>query len=144
MTIPSWKAPPASGRVAVTALCAGLLLGSSAYGQNTANKQAAKPGTGIRAKQPVPNVLSARARPAQRPTMGPPQPGKVQQIKPTRPSKAVPLPTVVLKPGELPALVFDTPTYNFGRLRAGQDVIHDFWFTNTGTGPLEVLQVKPG
>jgi len=49
-----------------------------------------------------------------------------------------------LKPGEVPAIQFDTPTYDFGRIRAGTDVRHDFWFTNTGTGPLEILAVKPG
>ncbi|GJQ27937.1 MAG: hypothetical protein HBSAPP02_29690 [Phycisphaerae bacterium] len=52
-------------------------------------------------------------------------------------------PTVVLKPGEVPAIKFDTPTFNFGRVRAGTDVTHDFWFTNTGTGPLELLSVRP-
>lgn len=52
-------------------------------------------------------------------------------------------PTVVLKPGEVPAIKFDTPTFNFGRVRSGTDVNHDFWFTNTGTGPLELLSVRP-
>ncbi len=58
--------------------------------------------------------------------------------------RGVPKPTVVLKPGEVPAIKFDVPVYDFGRVRAGEDVIHDFWFTNTGTGPLEILRVKPG
>jgi len=38
---------------------------------------------------------------------------------------------------------FDTPTYDFGRIKAGIDVSHDFWFTNTGSGPLEIISVKP-
>ncbi len=59
-------------------------------------------------------------------------------------SAGIPEPTVVLKPGEVPAIKFDTPTYDFGRVRAGPDVVHDFWFTNTGTGPLEILKVRPG
>lgn len=59
------------------------------------------------------------------------------------PRNTVPPPTVKLKPGEVPAIQFDTPVYNFGRVRAGQEVRHDFWFTNTGTGPLEILRVKP-
>ncbi len=59
-------------------------------------------------------------------------------------SAKVPKPTVVLKPGEVPAIKFDTPVYDFGSIRAGPDVEHDFWFTNTGTGPLEILKVRPG
>ncbi len=56
----------------------------------------------------------------------------------------VPAPTVELKPGEMPGIKFDLTTYDFGRIRAGGDVIHDFWFSNTGNGPLEILRVKPG
>ena len=56
----------------------------------------------------------------------------------------VPKPTVVLKPGESPKIAFETPVLNFGRLRAGSEVRHDYWFKNTGTGPLEILAVKPG
>lgn len=55
----------------------------------------------------------------------------------------VPEPTVVLKPGEVPEIKFDTPVYDFGRVKAGPDVSHEYWFTNTGTGPLEILSVKP-
>lgn len=58
-------------------------------------------------------------------------------------AKSISKPTVVLKPGEVPGIKFDTPEYEFGRVRAGKDIIHDFWFTNTGTGPLELLRVKP-
>ena len=56
----------------------------------------------------------------------------------------IPEPTVTLKPGEVPAIKFDMMTYDFGRIQAGGDVIHDFWFTNTGNGALELLRVKPG
>jgi len=63
----------------------------------------------------------------------------------TRPKRRVstPKPTVKLKPGEVPNIRFDTPTYNFGRVRGGTPIVHDFWFTNTGNGPLEILRVKP-
>ena len=61
-----------------------------------------------------------------------------------KPGLVPPKPTVVLKPGEVPKIEFDTPTYDFGRVKAGQTITHDFWFTNTGTGPLEILQVRPG
>ncbi|MBK8269952.1 MAG: DUF1573 domain-containing protein [Planctomycetes bacterium] len=43
----------------------------------------------------------------------------------------------------MPGIRFDTPIYDFGKVRAGPDVEHDYWFTNTGTGPLEILRVKP-
>jgi len=52
-------------------------------------------------------------------------------------------PSVELKPGEEPMIEFDMPVYDFGRVKSGVDVVHDFWFTNTGTGPLEIIQVKP-
>ena len=58
--------------------------------------------------------------------------------------RGIPAPTVVLKPGEVPDIKFDAPIYNFGGIRAGPDVVHEFWFTNTGTGPLEILKVRPG
>lgn len=60
-----------------------------------------------------------------------------------KPTADIPPATVTLKPGEVPAIKFDTPIYDFGRIRAGQDVVHDFWFSNTGTGPLELLRVRP-
>ncbi|MFQ5502630.1 MAG: DUF1573 domain-containing protein [Phycisphaerae bacterium] len=53
-------------------------------------------------------------------------------------------PMITLKPGEIPKIKFDESVYQFGRVRAGTDVVHDFWYTNTGTGPLEILRVKPG
>lgn len=55
----------------------------------------------------------------------------------------VPKPTVTLKPGEVPAIEFETPMYDFGKAREGTSIRYDFWFTNTGTGPLELLRVKP-
>ena len=76
--------------------------------------------------------------------VGPPGPNAAQtDPKSARPGATVPAPTVVLKPGEVPGIRFDTPIYDFGLVRAGADIVHDFWFTNTGTGPLEILSVKP-
>ena len=40
-------------------------------------------------------------------------------------------PTVVLKPGEIPKIDFDARIHDFGRVRSGIEVVHDFWFTNT-------------
>lgn len=73
----------------------------------------------------------------------PSNPKRGTQAKP-RGTNQIPEPTVVLKPGEMPGIKFDMTTYDFGRIRAGADVVHDFWFTNTGNGPLELLRVKPG
>ena len=78
-------------------------------------------------------------------TVGPPAPtASAQQPAAVRKPADVPEPTVVLKPGEVPGIQFDTPTYDFGRIKAGPEVAHDFWFVNTGTGPLEILKVRPG
>jgi len=82
-------------------------------------------------KQPVPVELTPGASaPASQP------------VKPVQPNE-IPQPTVVLKPGETPGIAFKEPVYDFGRVRSGTDVTHDFVFTNTGTGPLEILLVKP-
>ena len=59
------------------------------------------------------------------------------------PTTGAPAPTVQLKPGEVPAIEFDTPVYDFGRVKSGDDIQHDFWFHDTGNGSLEILQVKP-
>ncbi|MCA9255991.1 MAG: DUF1573 domain-containing protein [Phycisphaerales bacterium] len=57
---------------------------------------------------------------------------------------APPVPTVQLKPGEVPAIAFETPVYDFGKAQAGTEVKHDYKFRNMGNGPLEILRVKPG
>ncbi len=64
-------------------------------------------------------------------------------VKPA-PLNEIPKPTVVLNAGEVPAVVFKEPTHDFGRVRSGTDIAQDFEFANTGTGPLEILLVKPG
>lgn len=56
--------------------------------------------------------------------------------------RPIPRPTVVLRKGEVPNIEFDTPVFDFGRVMAGTKVSHDFWLTNTGTGPLEILAVR--
>jgi len=95
-------------------------------------------------------ILQARQKLSnKRPQVGPPAPGKAGRpststINPKARGPNIPKPTVTLKPGEVPKIDFDTPEYKFGRVRSGSDIIHEFWFTNTGTGPLEILSVKPG
>lgn len=105
-----------------------------------------------------PTPLRDRLQPGQRINLSQPKPGGHTAPplvkKPTQPL-AKPLPaynpppptppkgTVVLKPGEVPVIEFDTPVYDFGRVKAGGDIVHDFWFTNTGNGPLEIIQVQP-
>jgi len=64
--------------------------------------------------------------------------------KGVRKGPQIPEPTVKLEPGQTPAIKFDTPIYDFGKVKGGTDVVHDFFFTNVGNGPLEILKVKPG
>jgi hypothetical protein len=70
------------------------------------------------------------------------QPAGKPQVRPR--GGGPPKPTVILKPGEVPAISFEEPTWDFGRVKAGDDITHDFVFKNTGTGPLEILDVHPG
>jgi hypothetical protein len=72
----------------------------------------------------------------------PPAPGGGMTATPIRPPD-VPAPTVVNKPGEIPKIKFDTPVYDFGKIRAGEDIRKDFTFTNPGNGKLEILKVRP-
>lgn len=67
-----------------------------------------------------------------------------EKMTPRRNGVAIPEPTVQLKPGEVPKAVFETPVYDFGKAKAGTEVVHDYKFKNEGTGPLEILRVKPG
>ncbi|MCZ6699008.1 MAG: DUF1573 domain-containing protein, partial [Planctomycetota bacterium] len=74
---------------------------------------------------------------------GPPVPKpSAASLRGARPG-AIPKPTVQLKPGQIPAIRFDTPVYDFGRVLSGSKVNHDYWFTNDGSGPVEILAVKP-
>jgi hypothetical protein len=90
---------------------------------------------------PKPQPTAGQPNPA-KPEIGPPDPAKPQPGH-GKAGVPTPQPTVELKPGEVPAIVFDTPLFNFGRIPAGQEISHDFWFTNTGNGPLEILSAKP-
>jgi Protein of unknown function (DUF1573) len=67
-----------------------------------------------------------------------------EKMTPRRGGPAAPVPTVKLKPGEVPAIQFESLVYDFGKARAGTEVIHEYKFKNTGTGPLEITKVKPG
>lgn len=46
--------------------------------------------------------------------------------------------------GGAPAITFSTNTYNFGRIQQGDVVKYSFYFTNSGTARLDILDVKPG
>jgi hypothetical protein len=94
---------------------------------------------------PGPRPPGVAAPKAQAPSqfVGPPVPGTEKAVHPAHPAAQSPTPTVQLKPGEMPKIEFDTQTYDFGRVKTGKDIEHDFWFHNAGNGPLEILQVKP-
>jgi len=125
----------------VLALCAVMTQAQNAAGQGSPRPEAAARPEQMTAAQPT-AVQPAKAKLE----MGPPDPSK----PPAEPPKAAapqqppaPQPTVQLKPGEVPGIAFDTQDFNFGRVPAGSDIAHDFWFTNTGNGPLEILSAKP-
>ncbi len=110
---------------------------SAKISNSTAQPAAGKVGRSGRPGFEGPVQPAARSRQSVKSRKRSPTAGK-------RKSAGIPKPTVVLKPGEVPAIKFDTPDYDFGRVRSGPDITHDFWFTNTGTGPLEILKVRPG
>jgi len=124
----------ALGRTAAVAGVAMWVAQAPVNAQEAMTKGEAKAAAGIQIEQ-------KGAQPAQ---PGAPVLQPVGPQLPVKPAQPVgPQPTVVLQPGEAPVVEFDTPVYDFGKIRAGIDVHHDFWFTNTGTGPLEILAVRP-
>ncbi len=42
-----------------------------------------------------------------------------------------------------PAIVFDHPSKDFGKVYAGETLVHVFNFSNRGNGPLEIAEVRP-
>jgi hypothetical protein len=89
------------------------------------------------ARPPVVRTTQPHTRPATPATIPSQVPGVASR-------DGVPKPTAELKPGEVPAISFAEPVWDFGRTKAGDDLTHDFVFTNTGTGPLEILLARPG
>lgn len=77
----------------------------------------------------------------------PPLPPAFSPTLPTSqpaPAEPVSLPLPALPPmaqPEGPKIKFATPIYDFGRLKSGEVVKHDFVFTNIGTAPLEIRNV---
>ena len=128
-------------------VAAGLLLQPvAAIGQQPETKGGAAAAAAGEKAQPV--ASNQPAQPAATPPgVGVQMPPAAPPVAPQMPIKAAgavaPQPTVVLQPGEAPQIEFDTAVYDFGKIRAGIEVVHDFWFTNTGTGPLEILAVRP-
>ncbi len=73
------------------------------------------------------------------------------QPVPTAPHGGAPVPgtpavgiSAASQPGQGPQMVFDTPSFDFGKQMAGEPIRHDFWFTNRGNAVLEVSAVRPG
>jgi hypothetical protein len=44
---------------------------------------------------------------------------------------------------DLPAITFDEPNFNFGKIAIGEKVSHVFHFINTGKAPLLIKEVNP-
>jgi hypothetical protein len=87
-------------------------------------------------------AVASRTAPAE-PPADPTGPPAAESVGPPAPTPSATAATVQLKPGEAPQIKFDQTTHDFGRVAMGQVVEHAFTFTNTGTGPLEILNVKP-
>jgi hypothetical protein len=66
-----------------------------------------------------------------------PKPIPVQPVPPAVAPGVVPQ-------GPSPKITFETPSFDFGRARAGDPVKHTFIFTNTGEATLEISAVRPG
>ncbi len=47
-------------------------------------------------------------------------------------------------PSTAPKIDFSSVVFNFGRVKSGEIVKHDFVFTNSGRATLQILEVKPG
>lgn len=60
-------------------------------------------------------------------------------VQPVQPAGAPGVPQ-----GPSPKIVFETPSFDFNKARAGDSVKHTFIFTNTGDATLEVTAVRPG
>ncbi len=130
---------PRSFRIALASASAGCLAlwlvlavtpQAGAQPVHTGQKPAASRPTAHPSPPPIAASRPARAK----------KPPIVGRRKPA----GIPKPTVQLKPGEVPAIELIDPVYEFGRVRSGEKITHTFTFKNTGTGPLEILKVKPG
>jgi len=55
----------------------------------------------------------------------------------------IPAPTVQLEEGQVPEITFEEKVFKFTQAEPGKPIFHDYIFTNTGTGPLEILLIKP-
>lgn len=166
------KQPRQPGMKARSVLALALAIGFLAQASNVLAQDAPKAKPTVKAdapkadknKAPVTKATTLARQPAAPGANAtPPTAGDVNKLAPSKkgqpsskkgriadqgkaaPAKrGIPEPTVVLKPGEVPKIKFDTPVYDFGRIAAGTQIQHEYWFTNVGTGPLEVLKVKPG
>src|SRR6185369_6722709 len=108
----------------------------TAFGQTPPKQDSAKP-TAVQAPptvQPVKPIVPGAGQPVVQPGAHGAMPGATP---PPELTKDLPKFT---KAG----VVFDTPNYNFGRVMAGGNVTHEYWFTNPGKEKLQILAVQPG
>lgn len=89
-------------------------------------------------------VADSGAGATTKPSSSPPQDLTIPTTARKVQNDLIPKPTVVLKPGETPKPQFENAAFSYGTVRAGTVIDHEFKFTNTGTGPLEILAVRPG
>lgn len=55
-----------------------------------------------------------------------------------------PVPLAPVATGAKPTIQFEELIHDFGKVKSGEPLRHDFVFTNTGTATLEVTDVRPG
>jgi hypothetical protein len=63
-----------------------------------------------------------------------------QALPPAPPETSIPIASL---PIAGPRIKFDSTSHDFGKVRAGENVKHEFVFTNTGDGVLEIKEVRP-
>jgi len=80
------------------------------------------------------------------PPIAPPAVPSLEQVVPSAQGTpvAAPTPAVPEKPNSGGRIQFATPTYDFGKSKAGEPVKYSFVFTNTGEELLEIKNVRPG
>jgi|CXWL01.1.fsa_nt_gi hypothetical protein len=127
-----------SRTLAASLFAVGLLFGSNSFAHAQSDQKPAdqkQPDNGAQASGN--SKAAVVKKEAERGSLTPGAQHKLEQ------GADEPKPSVVLAPGQVPLVVFDTPTFDAGRIKSGQEIIHDYWFTNKGNGPLEIIDVRP-
>jgi len=69
---------------------------------------------------------------------------QVVPVAPAAPTPATATASAGTNTAKGPHVAFETPIYEFGRIKSGDPIKHTFVFTNTGDQVLEIKNVRPG